>query len=35
MGYFTEFGYMGYIETENEWRLFSTEQEYREYIADD
>lgn len=32
-GYYTTYGYMGYIPEENNWYLFSTERDYLEYIA--
>lgn len=29
-GYFTNYGYMGYVTSENYYRLFATEKEYEE-----
>ena len=33
-GYFTFSGYMGFIPQTQEYRLFATETEYREYLND-
>lgn len=30
----TEYGYMGFVESENRYRLFATEQEYMEEITE-
>ena len=33
-GYFTHSGYMGFIPQTQEYQLFATETEYREYLND-
>ena len=33
-GYPVSSGYMGYIEEENRYQLFDTEEEYKEYIRE-
>ena len=33
-GYYTFSGYMGYIPQTQEYQLFATENEYREYLDD-
>lgn len=33
-GYPVGSGYMGYVESENDYRLFETEEDYTEYIRD-
>lgn len=34
-GYFTHTGYMGYVAQTHEYRLFATESDYREYVANE
>ena len=34
-GYFTNAGYMGFIPKTQEYRLFATESDYREYVANE
>lgn len=33
IGYYTDYGYMGYVG--GEWMLFATEDEYCEYLKED
>ena len=33
-GYYTFSGYMGYVPQTQSYRLFATENEYREYLSD-
>lgn len=33
-GYYTNFGYMGYLLSEGKYRLFATSQEYFEYYME-
>ena len=32
-GYYTNYGYMGYVPEEKEYMLFASESDYSEYIA--
>ena len=34
-GYIVNSGYMGYLESEGRYRLFSTEGDYRDYLKDE
>lgn len=33
-GYYTAYGYMGYVPSEKRYVLFSTQREYLEYISE-
>lgn len=33
-GYVTDSGYMGWIDSEKRWRLFATEEDYKDYILE-